>query len=267
VYRALAFLGLSQQPLPDAQPCRRKKCDIRDVQNSRFCDKATFPFESPIGSFGRTQSRTEIGKGWPGARARRVRNAFLACRSFAGAIVDCYPPAMVATRLFVPFVLIAMAGCSPDPAIRQKVTGSDVAVAGWPRQPIEGRFLIKRCCTLRLVPGTRPTTGQGVDSILHDVTGPGYVIRIVFGPFDSGEPMAGYRLAGKRFIDGVELNSFRWLDRTRSPPEGRLLWLGQVGGKIIDGVEHTPWGLRLSAECTTAAACDASAALIRTIRF
>jgi hypothetical protein len=163
--------------------------------------------------------------------------------------------------------MIAIAGCSPDPTVRQKVKGSDVAVAGWPRQPIDGRFLIESCCTLRLSPVARPTSGQGVDSIVRDVTGPGYVLRIVFGPYDSGEPMAGYHPAGKRIIDGVQLNAFRWSDRTRSPPEGRLLWLGQVGGRIIDGVEHMPWGLRLSAECTAPVACDASAALVRTIRF
>ncbi|RYF21532.1 MAG: hypothetical protein EOO77_05830 [Oxalobacteraceae bacterium] len=174
---------------------------------------------------------------------------------------------MVTARLFLLFVLIVMAGCSPDPAIRQKVTGSDVAVAGWPRQPIDGRFLVESCCTLRLAADARPTSGQGVDSIVHNVSGPGYVLRIVFGPFGSGEPVPGYQLAGTRIIDGVQLNAFRWLDRTRSSPEGRLLWLGQVGGRIIDGVEHTPWGLRLSAECTVPAACDASAALVRTIRF
>lgn len=181
-------------------------------------------------------------------------------------LADCMF-ARVRARLFVPFVLIVMAGCSPDPATRPKVTGSDVAVAGWPRQPNNGRFLIGSCCTLRLAPGARPTSGQGVDSIVHDVTGPGYVLRIVFGPYDSGEPMAGYQPAGKRIIDGVQLDAFRWSDRTRSPPEGRLLWLGQIGGKLIDGVEHTPWGLRLSAECSAPVACDSSAALVRTIRF
>lgn len=174
---------------------------------------------------------------------------------------------MGTVRLLLPLVMIVIAGCSPDPTVTQKVTGNDVAVAGWPRQSIDGRFLIESCCTLRLAPGARPTSGQGVDSVVHDVSGPGYVLRIVFGPYDSGEPMAGYQPAGKRIIDGVQLNAFRWSDRTRSPPEGRLLWLGQVGGRIIDGVEHTPWGLRLSAECAAPAACNESAALVRTIRF
>ncbi len=174
---------------------------------------------------------------------------------------------MVTVRSLLPLAMIVIAGCSPDPTVRQKVNRSEVAVAGWPRQPIDGRFLIESCCTLRLSPVARPTSGQGVDSIVRDVTGPGYVLRIVFGPYDSGEPMAGYQPSGKRIIDGVQLNAFRWSDRTRSPPEGRLLWLGQVGGRIIDGVEHMPWGLRLSTECTAPVACDASAALVRTIRF
>jgi hypothetical protein len=174
---------------------------------------------------------------------------------------------MVTVRLPLPLVMIAIASCSPDPAVRQKLTGSDIAVAGWPRQPIDGRFLIEKCCTLRLAPDARPISGQGIDSIEHYISGPGYVLRVVLGPFISNGPMAGYQLADKRIIDGVELNAFRWSNHTHSPPEGRLLWLGQIGGRIIDGVEHTPWGLRVSAECTTPAACDASAALVRTVRF
>ena len=237
--------------------------------NSGHSLSAIFPVSpSPIGHFGKEQLGTDFGKAKPaGVRQRDRGGEVPARRSFVGAFFDRYPPAMVTVRLLLPLVMIVIAGCSPDPSVRQKVTGSDVAVAGWPRQPIDGRFLIESCCTLRLAPGARPISGQGVDSLVHDVSGPDYVLHIVFGPYDNGEPKAGYRPAGKRIIDGVQLNAFRWSDRTRSPPEGRLLWLGQVGGRIINGVEHTPWDLRVSAECTTPAACDASAALVRTIRF
>ena len=174
---------------------------------------------------------------------------------------------MVNVWLLFPLSALAMAGCSPDPAPQQRVTGSDAAVAGWPHQPTHGRFLIENCCTLRLAADARFTQGQGIDSIIHDVSGPGYVLSIVFGPYDSGKPLLGYQVESKRIIDGVELSAFRWADPTRDPPEGKLLWLAQVGGGIVGGVEHTPWGLRMKADCTTPTACGDSAALIGTIRF
>jgi hypothetical protein len=174
---------------------------------------------------------------------------------------------MVTARLILPSLLLATAGCSPDPAPRQKITGDAAAVEGWPHQPTVGGFLIENCCTLRLSPDARPRQAQGIDSLVYDVSGPGYVLRIVFGPFDSGEPAAGYRFENKRIIDGVELNALPWVDRARTPPEGRLLWLGQIGGGIIDGVEHTPWSLRVSADCATPVECNASAALVGTLRF
>lgn len=186
---------------------------------------------------------------------------------FAGPFVVSYLAFMVTVRLFFPIVILAMAGCAPDPAARQKVTGNDAAVAGWPRQSADGRFLISNCCTFRLASNVKPIPGQGVDAVVQNVSGPGYMLRIVFGPYNGGEPATGYELTNKRIIDGVELNAFRWADRTRAPPEGRLLWIGLVGGGIIHGVEHAPWGLRVSADCTVPAACDASAALVRTIRF
>jgi hypothetical protein len=174
---------------------------------------------------------------------------------------------MFKVRLLVLLSVLTMAGCSPDPAARQRVTGNGAAVAGWPHHPTGDRFLIESCCTLRLAASARYSKGPGVDSIVHDVSGPGYVLNIVFGAYDSGKPQAGYQFEGRRIIDGVELNAFRWADRTRTPPEGRLLWLAQVGGGIIRGVEHSPWGLRIKADCTTPAACDDSAVLVGTIRF
>jgi hypothetical protein len=174
---------------------------------------------------------------------------------------------MIIVRLILPLLVLAMACCSPGPAPRQKITGDAAAVADWPRQPTVGGFLIENCCTLRHPPDARLKQGQGIDSVVYDVSGPGYRLSIVFGPFDSGEPAVGYRFENKRIIDGVELNAFQWVDRTRAPPEGQLLWLAQIGGGIIDGVEHTPWGLRVSAECATPAACNASAAVVGTIRF
>lgn len=172
---------------------------------------------------------------------------------------------MVNVRLFFP--LLAVAGCSPDSAPKQKVTGSDAAVVGRPHQPARGRLLIENCCTLQLAADAQSTQVQGIDSIIYDISGPGYVLSIIFGPYDSGNPLVGYQVEGKRITDGVELNAFRWADPTRDPPEGQLLWLAQVGGGIVDGMEHTPWGLRVKVDCTTPNACDESAALVGTIRF
>lgn len=165
-------------------------------------------------------------------------------------------------------LILALAGCSRDPAeVRQTLTGSDAAVAGLPRYDRAGRFKVESCCTFQLGPGARSQQLQAVDSIGHDVLGPGYVLHVIYGPYDGAQPDTGYRLAGKQTIDGVKLAAFRWADRSRKPSEGRLLWLAQVGGGRIDGVNHTPWGLRIMGDCGTPAACRASAAMVGTIRF
>jgi len=163
--------------------------------------------------------------------------------------------------------VLTMSGCSPDPAPRHRITGDGAAVAGWPHHPAGDRFLVESCCTLRLASDNQASPGQGIDSAVHDVSGPGYVLTIVFGPHDTGRRAAGYQFDGRRIIDGVELNAFRWTDRARDPPEGRLLWLARVGGGIIGDVEHTPWGLRIASDCRTLDACSESAALVGTIRF
>lgn len=145
--------------------------------------------------------------------------------------------------------------------------GDPAAVSGLPRHRARDRLLIETCCTIQLVSETRSKQLQGIDSIIHAVSGPGYVLHVVFGAYDSAQPQSGYRLAGKRVVDGVELVSYLWADRSRKAPEGTALWLAQVGGGTINGVNHFPWGLRLMADCDTPAACRASASLVDTIRF
>lgn len=163
---------------------------------------------------------------------------------------------------------LALAGCTREPDVpKTKVTGSSMAVSGYPRHRTRDRVLIWSCCTFQLGPGIRSEPLQGIDSVAHDLSGPGYVLRIVVGPYDSGQPDQGYRLAGNRIVDGVELISLEWADRNRKSPEGERLWLAQVGGGTIDGVIHTPWGLRIMGDCGTPAACRGAAALVETIRF
>lgn len=175
---------------------------------------------------------------------------------------------MAYARFLLLAIILTLGGCSRDPAdTGSKLTGSTAAVAGLPRYHRAGRFEVENCCTLQLAPGVRPRQLQGVDSVGHEVSGPGYVLHVIFGPYDGARPGPGYRLAGKQTIDGVELAAFRWADLERKPPEGRLLWLAHVGGGRIEGVNHTPWGLRIMGDCGTPAACRASAALIGTIRF
>lgn len=102
---------------------------------------------------------------------------------------------------------------------------------------------------------------------MHDVSGPGYVLHVVFGPYDTSQPQPGYRAVGNRTIDGVVLTGFRWTDRNRKPPEGRLIWLAEVGGGRINGVNHAPWGLRIMSDCVTPAGCRGSTELVDTVRF
>lgn len=165
-------------------------------------------------------------------------------------------------------VCLGVSGCSREPTMHAtKLTGSDAAVAGLPHHRAADRFVVQSCCTLKLGPGNREEKLQGTDSIIYKVSGPGYVLHVVFGPFDTGEPLAGFAPTGKSLIDDVELTSFRWPDQNPKPRDGRLLWLAQVGGGMIKGVEHTPWGLRIMGDCDTPAACRASAAVVDTIRF
>ena len=126
---------------------------------------------------------------------------------------------------------------------------------------------VEHCCSFQLGPDARSERLQGVDSTVYDVSGAGYVLHVIFGPYDGSQPGAGYRLAGKQISDGVELAGYRWIDSNSEPPEGRLLWLAHVGGGKIDGVNHTPWGLRITADCDTPIACDASVKQVRSIRF
>lgn len=174
---------------------------------------------------------------------------------------------MAPVRLSLLALILIVAGCSRDPATLGKVTGDPAAVSGLPRHHARDRLLVESCCTLQLGSDTRAIQLQGVDSAVYDVSGPGYVLHIAFGPYDAGTPQPGYQPAGRRLIDGVTLAAFRWADRQRKPPEGQVLWLAQVGGGRINAVNHTPWGLRVMGDCDTPAGCRASAELVNTIRF
>ncbi|WP_339348654.1 hypothetical protein [uncultured Sphingomonas sp.] len=161
------------------------------------------------------------------------------------------------------------ASCSrdPDDARARKVTGSAAAVAGLPRHRAPGRLLVEDCCTLQLDAGIRAERLQGVDSTIYDVAGPGYMLRVVFGPYDDPGAHSGYAPVATRMVDGVKLSLFQWNDRTPKPPDGPLLWLARVGGRKVDGVSHAPWGLRISGGCAGKAACRAARELVGTIRF
>jgi hypothetical protein len=162
---------------------------------------------------------------------------------------------------------LSLAGCSSEPVVDSAMTGSPLAVLGLPHHKAPGRFLIESCCTLQLGPGTRGKPEQGIDSAVYEVIGSGFKMGIVFGAYDGGLPQAGYRLIEKRTIDGVELVSFIWEERAQPPPEGRFLWLAHVGGRIVKGVKHTPWTLRIGATCSTKSGCDRAPTLVNSIRF
>ena len=141
---------------------------------------------------------------------------------------------------------IVLVGCSGKPVEPEKnVTGSVAAVAGLPRYREAGWFKVENCCTFQLGSAIHVERPQGIDSAIYDVTGQGYTLHIVFGPYDGAQPQPGYRFLGERLIDGVKLSSFKWNERGKKAPEGRVLWLAQVGGGRVENVHHTPWGLRI----------------------
>jgi hypothetical protein len=162
---------------------------------------------------------------------------------------------------------LSLVGCSSEQVADSKQAGNPAAVLGFPHYQAYDRFLIENCCTLQLGSGPRAQTLQGIDSAVYKVTGSGFRLGIGFGPYDGSPPQDNYRLIEKRTIDGVELATFIWAGQAQMPPEGRLLWLAQVGGGKIKGGNHTPWGLRIASNCSTKAGCQASQNLVSSIRF
>jgi hypothetical protein len=162
---------------------------------------------------------------------------------------------------------LILVGCSSEPAAEETLTGDPTAVLGFPHYQASDRFPIENCCTLQLGSGPRAKPEQGIDSAIYEVSGSGFQLGIVFGPYDGGLPGAGYNLIEKRTIDGVEFETFIWEGQAQPPPEGRLLWLARVGGGKIKGTHHTPWTLRIRSTCTTKAGCDTSTTLVNSIRF
>lgn len=164
-------------------------------------------------------------------------------------------------------VTLGLVGCSSEPVMETKQTGNSAAVLGFPHYRSSDRFLIDNCCTLQLSSGVRAKPEQSIDSTAYQVTGSGFRFGIVFGPYDGSPPQAGYRRIKKQTIDGVELATFIWDGEAQIPPEGRLLWLAQVGGVKIKGINHTAWGLRIMGTCSTKAGCDILPTLVNSIRF
>jgi hypothetical protein len=120
---------------------------------------------------------------------------------------------------------------------------------------------------LQLGSGALAKPEQGIDTVGYDVTGSGFKLGIMFGAYSSSPPQAGYRLIEQRTIDDVALSTFTWEGQAQPPPEGRLLWLAQVGGGKINGTNHTPWTLRISATCSTKSGCETSPTIVNSIRF
>lgn len=162
---------------------------------------------------------------------------------------------------------LSLLGCSSEPIADMTLTGDPTAVLGFPQYQAPDRFVIENCCTLQLGSGVRAKPGQGIDSAIYEVTGSGFELGIMFGPYGSSPPQSGYRLIEQRTIDGVELATFIWEKQAQPPPEGRLLWLAHVGGGKIKGTNHTPWTLRISGTCSTKEGCDTSPTLVNSIRF
>jgi hypothetical protein len=162
---------------------------------------------------------------------------------------------------------LAIMGCSSEAAPDTTMTGSPAAVAGFPRHRAGDRFEIERCCTLQLGSAARASQLQGIDSVIYEVAGSGYTVGIVYGAYDGAVPQIGYRSIEERKIDGIVLTNFQWDDPAKKPPEGQLLWMASVGGGKIQGVNHTPWTLRIGSKCSTPAACEASVKLVSSLRF
>jgi hypothetical protein len=174
---------------------------------------------------------------------------------------------MQRARWFSFAATLSLFGCSSEPAAEETMTGGSVAVFGFPHYQASDRFLIENCCTLQLGSGPGAKPEQGIDSAVYEVSGSGFKLGIVFGPYDGGLPGPGYNLIEEQTIDGVKLETFIWKGQAQPPPEGRLLWLARVGGRKIKGTNHTPWTLRIRSICTTKAGCDTSTALVNSIRF
>jgi hypothetical protein len=174
---------------------------------------------------------------------------------------------MYLTRWPILIAALSLSGCSSEPVPETTMTGSPIAVAGFPRHRAVDRFEIENCCTLQLGSADRVYPGQGTDSVFYEVIRSNHMLSIVFGAYDGGVPQIGYRSVEERTVDGIVMTKFVWDDPAKIPPEGQLLWMASVGGGKIKGVNHTPWTLRIGSKCGTPAACEASSKLVHTLRF
>lgn len=176
---------------------------------------------------------------------------------------------MMSWMLYLVVACIIVSACSSREEVDQrlKVTGSPAAVVGFPRHRDAHRFKIEGCCTFQLPPATKAVRLPSIDSTVYSLLGPGFKLDVVFGPYDAAPAGGGYRFGGERRIDGMRLRKFHWEDGLRNPADGKFLWLADVGGGLIEGVNHNPWGLRIKGHCKSPVTCREATALVQTIRF
>lgn len=173
--------------------------------------------------------------------------------------------ASLVLALFALHLVACSAG--DDPRNQMVVTGSPEATIGLPRYRAADRFLVEGCCTLRLGPDERARPGQGIDSTIYDIAGPGYALSLVFGPYEPTDPGPGYVRAGRRLVEGVELVEHHRDAASGGSAEAALVWTAEVGGKEVGNIRYAPPVLVLRAQCATPIACRRARELVATLRF
>ncbi len=177
------------------------------------------------------------------------------------------PWALALSALHLSALHLSACSAGDDHQNQMVVTGSPEATIGLPRYRAADRFLVEGCCTLRLGPDERARPGQGIDSTIYDIAGPGYALSLIFGPYEPIDPGPGYVRAGRRVVDKVELVEHRRDTASGAPTEAALVWTAEVGGKKIGNLRYAPPVLVLRAQCATPIACRRARKLVATLRF
>lgn len=151
--------------------------------------------------------------------------------------------------------IVALCACSP-----QKVGTIDESQLRVPRTISGNDFIVSGCCSLN-------TEGWSAekhtsDSFSATLTRPGASIDVVFGPYDAG---IDKKSASQRTIDDVvvymsnasDANAIKpWEASAEVPPS-------EAG----EAANLRPYTLHLTANCETAEGCQASKAVLDSLRF
>jgi len=156
--------------------------------------------------------------------------------------------------------LIALVTCGAcDSGEVRRIGSTDPAELRTPTRVAGNDLVVPGCCSFAL--SGRAARRLGSDSLLYEVDLPGGRMTITFGAHDSAAPGPGYRRAGARRSDGIEVRAFE-------RGAGALLWTARVPPSAVGEARRLqPFGLRIEASCASEAGCAEARRIAGSLRF